>query len=103
MPYIARFAIQTVDKNYIEFTDSTKTKPRRDDESKNIVYIDKEKAIRKFAKGAMIPDGVLPEEDIRRFLENGSIEEDFDIRHRPSPPKVIPQANKKPSGYEETK
>lgn len=103
MPYIALTAIQTVDKNYIEFTDSSKSKPRRDEESKNIVYIDRDKAILKFAKGALIPDGVLTEEDVKIFLSHGAIEEDFDIRHRPSKATPPPQANKKPSGYEETK
>lgn len=103
MPYIAVTAIQTVDKNYIEFTDSTKTKPRRDEESKNLVYIDKDKAIRKFAKGSLIPDGALTDEDVKILLANGAIEEDFDIRHRASKSGVPAQANKKPSGYEETK
>lgn len=117
MPYIARAAIQTVDKNYVQFEDKKGAveswdakrerdglqKPSRDKESLNLVYLDKQKAIVRFKLHDPIPDGVLSQEDVALFLANGTIEEDFDVRHRARPKPAIAQANMKPTGYEESR
>ena len=136
MPFIAKTSFQFVDPNFIEWKDGKTPEPVKDskgrllrwetghltparDEMNGLIYKDISKAIRrikgphfeagKSVPGELIPDDLLPKEELEDLIRRGAIEEDFDVRHRVGTPVEAAEiksnrflaANKKPSGYED--